>query len=362
MQDKINVLPVLTWNHLGVNWAGKEFSLPEAPKEKPSEERLSVSLLPSGVERIETFPKGKNEMESGIGKAYDDYVIEDANVTCFLGVRGKTEQVIRLKSSIPGLHTAIIGDYGIYAEEESSITLLQEASAAEGGSGFTAELTRIYAEKGSLVKLIQVQDLNRFCSSWNGVAVHAEDGARVEVIRAVLGGDKVALGTKTLLKGKESSYLLNTAYFGDQTQVFDFNDTSEHWGKNTQCDMYTAGVLAGESSKTLRGTIDFKRGAAYSAGHETEEVLMLGKKVRNRTVPLILCGEEQVEGQHAATIGRLDESQIYYLCSRGLTSLQARLLLVEGRFAPVLGQIPDEKLREVLSSQIERRLKDNDTK
>ena len=362
MQDKINVLPVLTWNHLGVNWAEKKFSLPEAPEEKSSGKNFSISLLPSGVEKIESFPKGKNEMESGIGSNFDNYVTKNANASCFFKAIEKTTQTIRLKTSISAPNTAIIGDYGIYAGKGSRITLLLETDGAENGSGFTAELTRIYAEKGALVKLIQVQNLNHFCSSWNGVAIHTEDGARVEVVRAVLGGDKAALGAKALLKGKESSYLLNTIYFGDHTQIFDFNDTSEHFGKNTQCDMYTAGVLAGESSKILRGTIDFKRGSAYSAGHETEEVLMLGKKVRNRTVPLILCGEEQVEGQHAATIGRLDESQIYYLCSRGLTPSQARLLLVEGRFAPVLAQIPDQKLREELSLQIERRLKDNETK
>lgn len=362
MQDKINVLPVLTWNHLGVNRAGKEFSLPEAPEEKSAEENFSVSLLPSGVKRIETFPTGKNKMESGIGSTFDNYVMKNANISCFFKAIEKTAQTIRLKASISVPNTAMIGDYGIYAGAGSSITVLQESDTSENGSGFTAELTRIYAEKGALVKLIQVQNLNHLCSSWNGVAIHAEDGARVEVVRAVLGGNKAALGAKALLKGKESSYLLNTIYFGDHAQTFDFNDTSEHFGKNTQCDMYTAGVLAGESSKILRGTIDFKRGSSYSAGHETEEVLMLGKQVRNRTVPLILCGEEQVEGQHAATIGRLDESQIYYLCSRGLTPSQARLLLVEGRFAPVLDQIPDQNLKEELSLQIERRLKDNDTK
>lgn len=360
MQDKLNVLPALTWNHLGVNWAGKEFALPEAPKEIPSDERFSVSLLPSGVERIENFPKKNNEMESGIGKSYDTYIEENSNVSCFLKAKKASEQTIRFKASVSGSNTAIIGNYGIYAEEGSSITLLQEADSKEDSSGFTAELTRIYAEKGALVRLIQVQDLNRSCSSWNGVAIRAKEGAKVEVIRAVMGGKKAALGSKAVLEGKESNYLLNTIYFGDQTQVFDFNDTSEHIGKSTRCDMYTAGVLAGESSKILRGTIDFKKGAAYSTGHESEDVLVLGKKVRNRTVPLILCGEEQVEGQHAATIGRLDETQIYYLCSRGLTPLQARLLLIKGRFAPVLDLIPDENLREGLSLQIERRLKSNE--
>ena len=61
---------------------------------------------------------------------------------------------------------------------------------------------------------------------------------------------------------------------------------------------------------------------------------------RNRTAPLILCGEEEVEGQHAASIGRLDEAKLYYLRSRGLTEAQARRLMVDARFAPAIEKIP----------------------
>lgn len=362
MTDRINVLPVPTWNHLGVNWAGKEFSLAGTQKKEFPKENLLLSPLPSKIERIEEFPEELVHGESGIGKAYDDYVAEHANVSCFLKVKESVEQTIRMKVSVSSASDTVIGSYGIYAEEGSHVTLMQEIASDEQILGSAAELTRIYAKKGARVKLIQIQNLNRTSKSWNGVAIYAEDGARVEVIRAVLGGSCAALGSRASLDGKESSYQLDTIYFGDQTQIFDFNDIADHYGKSTRCDMYTAGVLAGKSSKILRGTIDFKRGAVYAAGHETEEVLMLGKSVRNRTVPLILCGEEQVEGQHAATIGRLDETQIYYLCSRGLTPAEARMLLVEGRFSPVLDQIPDEALRGELSLQIERRLRENDPK
>ncbi len=360
MKHNINTLPVPTWNHLGVNRAGQEFMLPQVPTEGFAEGTFSLIDLPSIVTKESNFPITEKRLESGIGRDFDDYIQKNANVACFLKASQKTEQLIRLKSVVTAKQPVVAGDYGIYAEEGASLTIMQETTAEKDTKGFSAELTRIFAGKDAFVRLIQIQNLNRNCSSWSGVAIHAEDGAHVEVIRAVLGGEKAALGTKAQLEGRESSYTLNTIYFGDKTQIFDFNDTAEHRGRYTQCDMYTAGVLAGESSKILRGTIDFKRGAVFAAGHESEEVLLFGKKARNRTVPLILCGEEQVEGQHAATIGRLDEQQIYYLCSRGLSAAQARMLLVEGRFSPVLDKIPDKILKEELTAQIERRLKDNE--
>lgn len=53
-------------------------------------------------------------------------------------------------------------------------------------------------------------------------------------------------------------------------------------------------------------------------------MLLFSPSARNRTAPLILCGEEEVEGQHAASVGRLDENKLYYLRSRGLSEAQAR--------------------------------------
>ena len=94
-------------------------------------------------------------------------------------------------------------------------------------------------------------------------------------------------------------------------------------------------------------------------GHESEDVLLFGPDARNRTAPLILCGEEEVEGQHAASIGRLDEEKLYYLRSRGLSEAQARRLMVDARFAPALDKIPLTELRAEAAAETARRLDDD---
>ena len=70
--------------------------------------------------------------------------------------------------------------------------------------------------------------------------------------------------------------------------------------------------------KVFRGTIDFKNGSSDSVGNEKETVLMLGENVVNKTVPLILCAEENVVGNHGATIGELDDETLFYFESRGI--------------------------------------------
>ncbi|NWM55017.1 SufD family Fe-S cluster assembly protein, partial [Escherichia coli] len=82
----------------------------------------------------------------------------------------------------------------------------------------------------------------------------------------------------------------------------DMNLVVNHWGQKTTSEINAAGALKDDAQKIFRGTIDFKKGSAGSVGSEQETVLMLGDGVVNKTVPLILCAEENVVGNHGATI------------------------------------------------------------
>lgn len=373
LDRRINILPVPTWNKLSVNAAGDKLTLPELTPDvlNTSVPHFEAGLLPAGITRMEeiTDPRAVIEgipadapLESGIGSYYDQYVKTQANA-CFF-ITGDTEQAddkhdealshtsLRISAQSP----YVLSHHQIYAEEGRTLSLMQSISSEPGAEGLAADLTEIFAKKNSTVRLFQIQTADVTAKSYQGVAIYAEEGATVEIVRAVMGSAAAACGTRALLSGKGSKYALHAIYFAAGSQYFDFNDIADHRAKNTTSDMYTAGALAGESRKILRGTIDFKRGASYAVGHEVEDVLMLSNKAKNRIVPLILCGEENVEGQHAASSGKPDERELYYLCTRGLTPKEANRLIVEGRFAPVIDRIPDEEVRDLLSAEIERRL------
>ena len=193
---------------------------------------------------------------------------------------------------------------------------------------------------------------------WGAVAIQQAEGSHVEQVRIELGGKVSACGTRTLQDHNKSEYDLDAVYFGRDNDVLDYNDVSVQIGRDTLCEMHTAGVLTGNADKILRGTVDFRRGAKRGVGHESEDVLLFSPTARNRTAPLILCGEEEVEGQHAASVGRLDESKLYYLRSRGLSESQARRLMVDARFAPAIEKIPLEELRTEVRETVARRLDD----
>ena len=103
-----------------------------------------------------------------------------------------------------------------------------------------------------------------------------------------------------------------------------------------------SGVLRDSSQKTFRGTIDFKTGSSGAVGAETEDVLLLGETVVNKTVPLILCAEEDVKGSHGATIGQLDEEMLFYLGSRGISEEKAVDLMAGARIGRIIREVGDE--------------------
>ena len=86
---------------------------------------------------------------------------------------------------------------------------------------------------------------------------------------------------------------------------------------------------------------------------ESPDVLLLDDGVQNQTIPLILCAEEDVEGNHGASIGSLDDELIFYLESRGISEEAAYELMAKARLKAVCKKIPVEGLRAELNEMLD---------
>lgn len=313
--------------------------------------------LPAGVTAPAATDFG-SFAASGMGAETDAWLAANANLVNHLAVTGTADAPSCLRRRSTPDHPHALTYLTIDAAAGSSLTVVQVVRGdAEGG--VSANLTHIRAAEGAHVVLVQVQLLGNRARRWNAVAIEQGTSARVEQVRIELGGSVVACGARTLLNHNKCEYDLDAVYFGHSNDVLDFNDVSVHTGRDTLCEMHTAGVLTGSADKILRGTVDFQRGAKRGVGHESEDVLLFSPSARNRTAPLILCGEEEVEGQHAASVGRLDENKLYYLRSRGLSEAQARpALMVDARFAPAIDKIPLDSLQDEVRENVARRLSD----
>lgn len=250
----------------------------------------------------------------------------------------------------------LVDDIVIEAEEDSRCTLILKYTSEEGSSVHHCGRIRIFAGKNSKVKLVKAQLMDKEATHTDIIAAAIEDGAQVHVISAEMGASSTISGCNLVLKGSDSRADLDILYLGDGTRSIDISSRAEHRGKRSVSGIRARGILSGQSKKIFRDTIDFIRGSSGSRGKEEESVLMLDPGVMNLSVPILLCGEDDVEGEHAATSGRPDDRLMFYLMSRGLNKQEARKLLAEAAFSSALQSIPHVSLRneilEILKKSI----------
>lgn len=245
---------------------------------------------------------------------------------------------------------------GLHIRENSELTVIMDYTSPKEGEGTAGIQTKILAEKGSRIRLIQLQRLGEAFVCFNDVGISCGEGAKAEVIQLVLGGKDTYQGCLAKLEGKDSSFSADVGYTAAGSGRLDMNYAALHKGKGTKSRMDCTGVLRDRAFKLFRGTIDFQRGAVGAIGNEKEDVLLLGEKAVNQTIPLILCGEEDVEGNHGATIGRLDEELLFYLSSRGMAQEEIYEMVARGRLDAVAAKIPDKTVREEVGRYLKERL------
>ena len=118
-------------------------------------------------------------------------------------------------------------------------------------------------------------------------------------------------------------------------------------------------MLDGHAAKALRATIDLVHGASGSEGSELESVLVLSDDVTNKTMPVILCDEDDVAGNHGATIGSVAPEQIRYLADRGLTTEEAEALFVRALFDEAVLAAPTAQARTTVLARAKAVLTDD---
>ena len=238
--------------------------------------------------------------------------------------------------------------FRLAADSELTVILDYTGGAETAAVRVTAQL----AENARL-RLAQVQRLNDGVTFICDLGGTVADGGVLTLTRLVLGGQTTYDGCSVALEGTGSACSIDAGYRLGGTQKLDMNHEVVHTGKKTTCEMRVAGVLSDQAFKVLRGTIDLRRGCAGAVGNEVEDVLLMDETVRNQTIPVILCAEEDVVGNHGATIGRLDEQLIYYLESRGMERDAIYEMMARARVDSVIRRIPDPQMVQTLLGEEE---------
>lgn len=198
--------------------------------------------------------------------------------------------------------------------------------------------TSVAVADNARLKLVQVFTGNRSARLNTAVS----ENARFELTQLYLGGDTVS-EIVTELNGYKAGFAANIGYDLGAGDALDLNLVVNHHGRKSTSEITANGVLRGNAQKTFKGTIDFRNGASGSKGSEKEDVILLDETVVNKTVPVILCAEEDVDGSHGASIGRIDERHIYYMQSRGIPEEKIYEMITRARLTRLIKMIGDEQ-------------------
>jgi Fe-S cluster assembly scaffold protein SufB len=231
----------------------------------------------------------------------------------------------------------------ILAEEGSAITVIMDySSTKKDAKGFFGVQTKVRVSKNARVHLVKVNLLGLSYLCLDDIGVTVEDGGSFDLTQMCLGGGRNYIGVAADLAGYKASFNGDMGYLCLGNQELDMNYHIAHHGRKTGSELQVKGALRDEARKNFRGTIDLIHGARGASGNELEDVLLLSEGVVNKTLPVILCDEEDVEGTHGASIGRLSSDILFYMQSRGLSKQEAELLMTKAKLNYVRNLIKDE--------------------
>ena len=353
--NRANVPAAQTWNRLRAN-------------------SLSVTV-PDHADAGKVYlplPRLFERIECGMGQEVTDYVESQAFKSDFYNVPARTKREEPIVVAVSAAQNQC-ANTGIIVREGAEATVVIAAFAGNAGDGgnaptssdanasgdalpTSAALTRIVVETGAKLHLIEMLGVNEDQQHLESVGLEIHQDAAVDVKQYALGGLTIGLGLTANLVGARARLDLNNRYHATHEETLDINHLVRMRGTSTRAQLTESGVLNEAAKKTLRATIDLVRGAKDAQGNEIETVMILGDDVVNKTMPVILCDEDNVAGNHGATIGSVSPEQLDYLAARGLSRQAAEQLFVRALFEDAIINAPEEISHRVAVERCEAEL------
>lgn len=349
--NRANVPAAQTWNRLRANSLSVTV---------PNHADAGTVYLP--------LPRLFERIECGMGQEVTDYVESQAFKSDFYNVPARTKREDPIVVAVSAAQNQC-ANTGIIVREGAKATVViaafagdenDDAPASSDANGdalpTSAALTRIVVEAGAKLHLIEMLGVNEGQQHLESVGLEIHQDAAVDVKQYALGGSTIGLGLTANLVGARARLDLNNRYHATHEETLDINHLVRMRGTSTRAQLTESGVLNEAAKKTLRATIDLVRGAKDAQGNEIETVMILGDDVVNKTMPVILCDEDDVAGNHGATIGSVSPEQLDYLAARGLSRQAAEQLFIRALFEDAIINAPEEISHRVAVERCEAEL------
>ena len=246
----------------------------------------------------------------------------------------------------------------VVADTSSKVTYVENYfSTVPHANGLANIVSEVIAEDNASITYGAVDVLAEGFTTYVNRRGIAKRDARIEWAIGMMNDSDTISENTTHLIGDNSIGDTKMVVVGRGSQKQNFTTQVIHWGKNSDGQILKHGVMKDSASSIFNGIGKIEHGATKANAEQESRVLMLSPQARGDANPILLIDEDDVTAGHAASVGRVDPLQLYYLMSRGITKQEAERLVIHGFLAPVVNVLPIEGVKKQLTEVIERKVR-----
>lgn len=292
----------------------------------------------------------------GLNQELIEEVINKSNQNYKIIVDSKTNKNAKFDFDFDEANNVLVENIDITANSNTNSTIIIKLESPKDVKCYHNGIIKLYAQNNSNTSVVIINLLSDLSNNFLTIENNIEKEANVDYTIVDMGGNNTVTNYYSNIKGDCGQNNLNTIYVGKDKQVLDLNYIAELYGKKTGINIEVQGALKDKAKKNFKGTIDFKKGCKKASGNENENCMLLSDTAKSIALPMLLCSEEDVEGAHSSSAGKIGNKELFYIMSRGFELKEAQKLLVRANFNKILSKIKDEKLKDYILKKIDERL------
>jgi Fe-S cluster assembly protein SufD len=253
-------------------------------------------------------------------------------------------------------------DFGhilVILDEGAEATLLSEtAGGGQSATGLHCGGIELFVGPGAKLRYVNLQNWGH--GVWHFAhqkGLVGRDGALQWTIGA-LGSRLAKVNQHVALVGPGADTQVNGVMFTEGKQHLAYHTRQHHEAPSCHSDLLYKGALQDKSRLVWRGMIKVDQRAQKTDGYQRNDNLMLSEEARADSIPGLEIEADDVRCTHGATTGRVDDEQIFYCRTRGLTRKEAIRTVVTGFFQQVFDRITIDSVRDALGEAIGRRVRE----
>lgn len=349
---KLNETPVRTSRNFNINNIKLEnIEIPEHIQEFKNTEIIGVTSEFTVEKTTTNF-----DLVYGLGEVLTNQVKEKSNQNLKITSNSKTNQELQLNFKIDDENLHLLDNIEFIANENTISTVIVKYESVQNIKGFHNGIIRVLAKKNAEINVVVVNLINTTSNNFISIENTAEENAKIKYTVVDFGGKNSITNYYSNMLGDFSENVINSIYLGKENQLFDINYIGELRGEKSNIDIEVQGALKDKAKKHFKGTIDFKKGCKKAKGNENESCMLLSDTAKSLSLPMLLCSEEDVEGNHSSSAGKIGLKELFYIMSRGFEYKEAMKLMVRAKFNKILSNIQNEELKNLINYEINQRL------